>query len=280
MTRELLELFTRRYIEASQGPDVYFTWHGGEPTLTGVEFYTAAIELQQKYLPAGWKCVNNLQTNGILLDDAWCAFLSEAGFIVGLSIDGVRHIHDTNRTGRDGSGTYAAAAGAVRRLQSYGIQPDLLCTVAAQAASEPLAVYRALRGFGTGWIQFIPIVRRGSGCSTTPDSVSTEGYGDFLCKIFDEWLCHDLGKLDVQLFAEAGNIYSGAEAGLCWMAPVCGRALIVERDGGVYSCDHFATKEYRLGDIGSASLRELADSPRQTAFGDGKRGTPGTARAA
>jgi len=279
MSDETLERFIRQYIEASPGPEISFVWHGGEPALAGLDFYRLAAQLQKHYLPEGRSCRNSLQTNGILLNDKWCAFLAEARFDVGLSIDGAQWIHDQYRKGLGGGGTYAASADAVRRLQAYGVQPDLLCTVTSSAAKEPLAVYRALRNLNTGWIQFIPIVRRQPGGGVTPDSVTGEAYGDFLCTVFDEWSLNDLGRLDVQLFAETALVWAGGGAGLCWMAPVCGRALIVEVDGGVYSCDHYVAPAYRIGDIYASHLGELADSPVQSRFGENKRDSlPGQCR--
>jgi len=271
MTDAVLEAFIRDYIASSPGPVVSFTWHGGEPTLAGLDFYRRAAALQQQYLPRGWTCWNNLQTNGLLLDDAWCAFLAEHRFDVGLSLDGTRANHDRFRTDRGGAGTYERAAEAVRRLQRHGLQPDLLCTVTSSAAEEPLAVYRALRDMGTGWMQFIPIVRRTPQGGLTEDSVTAEAYGDFLCDIFHEWIHHDLGHTEVQLFAEMARAWSGGEAALCWMAPVCGRVLVVEKDGGVYACDHFVRPDHRLGSVLTSSLADLADSPRQKAFGHAKR---------
>ena len=270
MPGAMLERFIRQYIEASRGPVVSFVWHGGEPTLAGIDFYRSVVEMQKRYLPEGWSCWNNLQTNGILLDDEWCAFLAEAGFDVGVSIDGAQIIHDLYRKDYSGNGTHRQAVAAVRRLQAYGIQPDLLCTVTPAAAKAPLAVYRALRDMGAEWIQFIPIVRREHG-DVTGDSVSGRDYGEFLCAVFDEWVLHDIGRLSVQLFAETARVWAGGSAGLCWMAPVCGRVLIVEQDGGVYSCDHFVIPEHRIGDIGSTHLGELADFPAQRRFGEYKR---------
>ena len=285
MADRLLEGFIRQYIGSSPGPVVSFTWHGGEPSLAGIDFYRRAVELQKNCLPPGWECWNNLQTNGVLLDDEWCAFLAEEHFDIGLSIDAAEWLHDKYRKDRQGCGSYQRSAAAIRRLQSHGVQPDLLCTVTSDAAQRPLDVYRALREFNTGWIQFIPIVRRESRSAAagptapdspdrgevTPDSVSGRMYGEFLCAVFDEWVLRDLGRLDVQLFAETMRVFAGGSAGLCWMSPVCGRALIVERDGGVYSCDHYVYPEYRIGDIETANLGELADSPEQRLFGENKR---------
>lgn len=225
------------------------------------------MKLQERYLPEGWSCWNNLQTNGLLLDDEWCSFLANAHFDVGLSIDGTQGLHDKNRKDHKGSGTYERVVAAIRRLQAHGIQPDLLCTVTSATAKEPLAVYQALKDLNTGWVQFIPIVRLTEDGEPTADSVSGEGYGDFLCAVFDEWIRHDLGVLNVQLFAETALVWSGGNAGLCWMAPTCGRVLIVEHDGSVYSCDHFVNPDHRIGDIETSPLSALADLPVQRGFG-------------
>jgi uncharacterized protein len=229
------------------------------------------VDLQKRYLPEGWTCWNNIQTNGTLLDDEWCSFLAEAHFDVGLSLDGAQGLHDKYRKDRNGSGTYARAVRAVGLLQAHGIQSDLLCTVNADTAKDPLAVYRALSDLHTGWIQFIPIVRQMPDGQLTPDSVRGWEYGQFLCAVFNEWSLHDLGKLEVQLFAEMSRVWSGGNAGLCWMAPTCGRVLIVEQDGGVYSCDHFVNPDNRIGDIRSAQFKALLDMPEQRRFGNDKR---------
>lgn len=271
MPADLLETYVRQYIEASPGPEVHFIWHGGEPALAGLDFYQRAVQLQQRYLPPGWTGWNNLQTNGTLLDEKWCSFLAEARFEVGLSIDGTRWLHDAYRKDRRGRGTYEQAVAATRRLQAHGIQPDLLCTVTAAVAEEPASVYRALRGLGTGWFQFIPIVRRGPDGRVTPESVAPEAYGRFLCAVFDQWVHHDLGRLNVQLIAETSLVWAGGTANVCWMAPTCGRVLVVEHDGAVYACDHFVTPEHRIGGLDSSHLGALVDAPIQRRFGAAKQ---------
>jgi uncharacterized protein len=271
MSDTLLETYICQYISASPGPTVLFVWHGGEPTLAGLDFYRRAVELQKHYLPQGWTCWNNLQTNGILLDDEWCSFLADTQFDVGLSIDGTPWLHDACRKDPQGQGTYERVVAAIHRLQAHGVQPDLLCVVTSAVAKEPISVYRALRDFNTGWIQFIPIVRPTSNGQVTPDSVTGEAYGRFLCTVFDEWVHHDLGRLNVQFFAEMILAWSGVATDVCWMAPTCGRVLIVEHDGGVYSCDHFVTPEHRIGDLETSLLSELVDSPIQRRFGNDKR---------
>ena len=271
MSDEILEEFIRQQIAAGPGPIVSFVWHGGEPTLAGLDFYRRVVESQRRHLPKGWTCWNNLQTNGVLLDDQWCRFLAEQRFDVGVSIDGTRWLHDQHRPDARGAGSHQQAADAVARLLAHGVRPDLLCTVNAATAREPLLVYRALRDFGTGWIQFIPIVVRDADGGATEESVSGEDYGEFLCTVFDEWSWHDLGRLDVQLFAETARLVAGGQAGLCWMAPTCGRVLVVESDGGVYACDHFVNPDHRLGEIAGCDLGDLVDSPAQTRFGQAKQ---------
>ena len=271
MSDEVLEAFIEQYTQAGAGGEVSFVWHGGEPTLAGIDFYARVVALQAKHAPPGTVCRNNLQTNGILLDEAWCAFLAEHRFDVGLSVDGTAALHDANRLDCGGSGTYARVAAALGRLQAHGIQPDLLCTVHAATAEQPQAVYQALRSFETGWMQFIPVVRRDAQGNVTADSVTAQAYGGFLCAVFDAWVSDGVGTVDIQLFAEAMRILEGGAAGLCMMAPTCGRALIVEMDGSVYTCDHFVDKAHKTGNILQTHLRELANCPAQVAFGNAKR---------
>ena len=272
MSFSLLEKLMRQTIEASDGT-VSFVWHGGEPTLAGLDFYRKVVELERKYLPQGWEMWNTLQTNGLLLTDAWCKFLRENRFDVGVSIDGAQWVHDKNRRDRGGTGTYQRTIRAVRRLQAAGIQPDLLCTVTSDVTDDPLGVYHGIRELNTGWVQFIPIIVQDENGGLSPKSVTSEEYGAFLCAVFDEWVTHDLGSLDVQLFAETARIWAGGEANLCWMAPTCGRVIIAEEDGAVYACDHFVDDEHRLGTLSGGRLDALANSERQIAFGDAKRDT-------
>ena len=271
MSFDLLEKLIKQTVAASPGPVVSFTWHGGEPTLAGMDFYRKALELERKYLPRGWEAWNNLQTNGLLLNESWCRFLKENRFDVGLSIDGPADVHDRNRRSAGGAGTFERVYTAIRRLRKAGIEPDLLCTVNAVSEEHPLEVYRALRETGCGWVQFIPVVIRDAEGGTAPGSVSPEGYGRFLTAVFDEWVTNDLGILDVQLFAEMARVMAGGEAGLCWMQPVCGHVLIAEEDGAVYSCDHFVDPDHRLGTLRTGSLARMAGSEFQKAFGQSKR---------
>lgn len=270
MSDYMLDKLIHQYIEASQGPIVSFTWHGGEPTLAGLAFYQRVVQLQQQYLPFGWTCWNSLQTNGINLNEQWCSFLAQAHFDVGISIDGTQVIHDHFRKDHNDKTTYRQVVASIKRLKNHGILPDLLCTVTSLTTRDPLGVYRALRELDTGWIQFIPIIRKTPQGLITEDSVSAHAYGDFLCTVFDEWISHDLGRVDVQMFAETALIWAGGTANVCWMAPTCGRVLVVEHDGNVYSCDHFVNPQHCLGNFETTPLLTLVDSLAQRQFGEAK----------
>ncbi len=289
MSGDTLENYIRSYIEVSPGPAVHFVWHGGEPALAGLAFFRRVVELQQRYLPPGLACWNNLQTNGTLIDKKWADFLSAERFEVGLSVDGTQAAHDANRQNRKGAGSWARATRAARLLIARGLEPDLLCTVNPVTAGDPLGVYNALKDLGSTFIQFLPVVRRPAG-STRPSagpvrhsgeathpptgSVDPAAYGHFLNTIFDEWSAHDLGRVMVQTFGETMRALSGAVPALCTMAPTCGRALVLEHDGSVFSCDHFVDTGHLLGNVNDASLAELADSPAQRVFGNTKSVLP------
>ena len=271
MRTDTLRTLLKQYIAASPGPVITLTWHGGEPMLAGLDFYREAVALQKELLPEGWECWNNLQTNGILLDDSWCAFLAEERFDVGVSIDGPAFQHDLYRKDTAGNGTHAQVVRGIRLLQRHGIQPDLLCTVTGETARNGTAVYRALRDLGTGWIQFIPIVARCGDHGVTGESVSPEGYGRFLKEVFALWLYHDLDKTEVQLFSEMAAALAGQPPHLCWMRETCGRAPVIEKNGDMFACDHFVYPAHRVGSVTEAELGQLLESRQQRAFGEEKR---------
>lgn len=271
MSDQVLEAFIKNYIESSAGPVVSFTWHGGEPTLAGIPFYEKAVALEKKYCPEGWEIWNNLQTNGLLIDDAWADFLTREHFDVGISIDGAGWLHDLHRKDAMGSGTYDRTTQAVKRLQAVGIQPDLLCTVSAETAKTGVETYRTLRDLGTGWMQFIPIVERNEAGQLTQESVSPESYGEFLKDVFVRWFFHDLNTQGVQFFNETAAALAGNAPRLCNMRRTCGDVIVVERDGQVYACDHFVDQRHLLGSILNDSLSELVLGEKQRLFGEAKQ---------
>ncbi len=270
MRPEVLETYISSFIAASPGPVVHFGWHGGEPTLAGIEFYRNVVVLQRRYLPGGWRCVNNLQTNGTLLDERWCRFLAEEDFAVGISIDGPEEIHDAHRSDRRGRPTHALAMRGLRLLRAAGIDPDVLCTLNALTAAQPREVYRFFVDHEVRWVQFLPVVEKGPGGGVSERSVTPEAMGEFLCTIFDEWVRHDIERIGVQNFLECFLVATGKPANLCVMSRTCGRVLALEHDGSVYACDHFVDPGHRLGEVSEDALATLAGSAGQTAFGRAK----------
>lgn len=286
MPDEVLETFIRDYIAAQDVPVVNFAWQGGEPTLLGVSFFQRVVELQQRYAD-GRRIENGFQTNGILLDDEWGRFLAERQFLVGLSIDGPRELHDRYRVDRGGHPTFDRVMKAIEVLQRNRVEFNTLTVVSRDTARAPLDVYRFLKQAGSRFLQFIPIVERLAAPSGShlaepglvgegrlaPWSVDPVDWGSFLCAIFDEWVRRDVGQVFVQLFDVALEAWYGNEPPLCLFSSTCGRALAIEHTGDLYSCDHYVFPAFKLGNVMTASVRELVGSAAQRRFGDAKRDT-------
>lgn len=284
MADDLLEEYIRQYIAAQRVPVVTFTWQGGEPTLMGLDFYRRVVELQRTHRPPGMRIVNTLQTNGATLDDDWCAFFREHEFLIGISLDGPRALHDRYRTDKGGQPTFDRVMRGVALLQAHGVEFNVLTTLHAANADYPLEVYRFLRDeVGASFLQFIPIVERdneagpgvseGTGLAVTDRSISAEQYGQFLCRVFDEWVRRDVGRVFVQIFDVALAAWVGERPGLCVFEETCGYALALEHTGDLYSCDHFVTPQHRLGNLRELPLLDMAGSAQQRRFGLAKRDT-------
>ncbi len=280
MADELLESYTRQYIEAQRVPEVTFAWQGGEPTLMGLEFFERAVELQQKYKRPGMRIHNAFQTNGVLLDDAWCAFFHEHNFLIGLSVDGPEHIHDAYRVDKGGKPTFAKVMDGLALLKQHKVEFNILTTVHAANAEHGVEVYRALRDqIGTQFMQFIPIVERDNdtgyqeGEDVTNRSITAAQYGRFLSDIFDEWVRNDVGRVFVQIFDVALAAWVGERPGLCVFEETCGMALALEHNGDLFSCDHYVEPAYKLGNIMEIPLVDMVSSDRQRQFGLDKRDT-------
>jgi len=278
MSDELLEKYIRQLIESHRSDKVTVAWQGGEPTLMGIEFFRRAIEYQDKYKKPGMTFENTMQTNGTLLDDEWCAFLSENNFLVGLSIDGPRELHDAYRVDKRGKPTFDNVMRGLRLLQKHGVEYNILTTVNGANGDYPLEVYRFLRDeVGTTWMQFIPVVERlneggvtlyQQGADISPRSVKPEQFGNFLITVFDEWVHNDVGKVFVQTFEAATRNWLGlASSGMCFFNATCGHGPALEHNGDLYSCDHFVEPEYLLGNIHQDNMGDLVGSERQRTFG-------------
>ncbi len=280
MTDEVMEQFIRQTIEGHRVPEVTIAWQGGEPTLMGLDFFRRAVEVQKKYARPGVRIENTFQTNGILLDDDWCRFFHDNDFLVGLSMDGPKNLHDVYRKDRRGRGTFDRVFEAARLLQKHRVEFNILCTVNSTNADYPLEVYRFFRDeLSAPYIQFIPIVERENetgyqeGTTVTDRSVRPDQWGRFLIAIFDEWVRRDVGRMFVLNFDGALAGWLGMAGTVCVFAPTCGLGVALEHNGDLYSCDHFVEPDYFLGNILETPLAELVGSEKQRRFGAAKRDT-------
>jgi uncharacterized protein len=281
MPDDLLEAYVIQHIRASPGIVVTFSWHGGEPTLLGTDYFRRIVALQRKHRPRNKQIFNGMQTNGILLDDEWCRFLGEEKFGVGLSLDGPPELHDCYRATRGGHPTHRRALRAFDNLKRHGITCDILCAVHDRNVRHPLQVYRFFKEIGGRYIGFLPIVEHDpqSGRGAGPRSVPADAYGEFLCAVFDEWARRDIGRVTVQMFEEAARPVQGLDHSLCVFRPTCGEIPVVEHNGDFYSCDHFVDPDHHLGNLREIPFVEMLESPRQRAFGEAKQNSlPGCCR--
>ena len=283
MPPEVLERYIQQYIAAQPFDEVHFAWQGGEPTLLGVDFFRNVIELQRRY--AGGKSIHNaLQTNATLIDDDWGQFLAEHNFLVGVSLDGPRELHDHYRVDKGNGPTFDRVMRGLQKLQEHNVEFNTLTVVNRHNSQYPLEVYRFLKEVGSGFMQFIPVVERKAAepgsdglvliqpsfdrsAEVTEWSVEPLEYGVFLAQIFDEWVKKDVGRYFVQQFDVALESWLGMDASLCVFRKTCGSALAMEHGGDLYSCDHFAYPENKLGNIMEINLEQMVGSQQQEKFG-------------
>ncbi len=272
MSDEILEEYIAQHIDASPETVIRFSWHGGEPTVLGLDYFRKVVALQRKHQPANRRIANGIQTNGILLDDEWCLFLAAEGFAVGLSLDGPHEMHDQYRVTKDKKPTHEQTMRGYKLLQQHRVYTDILCVVNLHNVQHPTEVYRFFKQINAQYISFLPLVepqpdaKGGVSHITAP----AEDWGVFLCTIFDEWRDQDIGQIKVQIFEEATRTAFNQEHSLCIFRPTCGDIPVVEHNGDFYSCDHFVDVEHCLGNIQDILLVELLESPAQRAFGKAK----------
>ena len=280
MSDEMLEQFTREYIEAQTMSQVLFTWHGGEPLLRSIDFYRKALSLQQKY--AGGRRIDNvIQTNGTLLTDEWCEFFAQNHWLVGISIDGPQPYHDHYRLTAAGKPSWKKVMQGIKLLKKHGVEWNAMAVVNAYNVNHPLEFYRFFKENGCQFLQFTPIVERqtrhedGRTLASLADkneiplseaSVTPEQWGYFLCAIFDEWVRKDVGKIFVEIFDCTLANWMGVSPGICAYSKECGHAGVMEHNGDVYSCDHFVFPEYKLGNIRDHSLIDMLYGEQQQEF--------------
>ena len=273
MSDDVLEEYIRQHIDAGGETEVFFSWHGGEPTLAGIDFYRRAVAIEKRYAPPCCRIVNGIQTNATLIDDEWGRFFAEEGFYIGVSLDGPERCHNSNRKRADGRGTFDAVMRGLDILRDHGVPHEILCVISNDNVHAPLEVYRFYKSLGVPFITFLPLVERQSNspAGVTSRSVRPADFGEFLSDIFDEWVKNDIGKIKVQIFEEALRTAFGQEHTLCIFKPVCGAVPVVEMNGDFYSCDHFVDKDYLIGNIMESSLDTLLGHPRQRSFGEAKK---------
>ncbi len=289
MSDQILERYIRSNIaqhSASSASEIWFSWQGGEPSLYGLPAFRRIVALQQELCPPGKTICNAFQTNGYTVGPDWARFLAEQDFLVGISIDGPPHLHDRYRRDRGGHPTYERVVTGLQNLQAAGARVNALTALTNENVREPAGVYRHLKGLGIEHIQFIPVVERqmdngtvarvpqldrpGPNAPVNRWSVDPYEYGQFLCIVFDEWSCNDIGSTFVQGFEEHLRAWTGQPAGLCVFAETCGRGLALDYNGDVYSCDHYVYPQYKLGNILDSEFDKFVQDPDQIAFGQYK----------
>lgn len=275
MSENVLEKYIIQHIQASTEPVINFSWHGGEPTILGVDYFRKIVDLQKKYCPIDRKISNGIQTNGTLLSDEWCQFFAKENFYVGVSMDGPQECHDQFRLTKKKQSSFQQTICGYNLLQQYQIKNEILCVVNSYNVNYPFKVYHFFKQLGTQYITFLPLVERDKQSDTlvTSRSVPSEAFGDFLCTIFDEWKSRDIGRIKIQIFEEAIRPAFGQEHTLCIFRTVCGGVPVIEHNGDFYSCDFFVEKKHYLGNILDTPLIYLLDSPEQRAFGQKKQST-------
>jgi len=277
MTDKVMENYIRQTLEAQTGPTITIAWQGGEPTLMGLDFFRRSTEVIKKAARSDVTVEQTMQTNGVLLDEEWCRFFHDNNFLVGLSIDGTKRLHDVYRKDKAGNSVFDKVVGAARLMQKFQVEFNVLCTVNAVNSLHPMEVYRFFREeLKTPYLQFIPIVERDNntgnqqGNRLTDRSVNPKEYGIFLNTIFDEWIKHDVGNMFIQFFEGVLASYLQGYSSLCVLGPRCGGNLALEHNGDLYSCDHYVEPDYYLGNIIETPLSTLVFSERQRFFGNSK----------
>jgi uncharacterized protein len=268
---DLLERCIGQRLQGSSEPVVHFEWHGGEPTLLGLDYFRSIVRMQLAHLRQGRKVSNGLQTNGYLLNGAWAGFLAREGFSVGLSMDGPAELHDAFRRGADGGDTHSRVERAYLLLKERGVFVNLLCVLHSRNAAQPDRVYDYFSGLSATHLQFLPLVAGSAGAGTI--AAEPEAVGEFLCRVFDRWINEGVGRMVIQNIDEALRPIYGLPHAICIHRETCGEVAVLERDGGFYACDHFVDVDHLIGNLRERSLGDMAADLRMIEFGNAKRDT-------
>ena len=274
MGDDVLKRYLSSHIDACDGKHIHFSWHGGEPTLLGIEYFNNIVELQNDLCPPGKQIHNAIQTNGTLIDDRWATFLARHGFIVGVSLDGPPELHNAYRKTIQGETTFDQAYRGYRLLIAHNVPVDVLCVVNDCNVLYPMQIYRFFKEIGVRHLSFLPLVEQQANGTTivvSERSVPAEAFGAFLCVIFDEWKAGDIGRIKVQIFEEVLRTAFEQQHSLCLFRPECGDIPVLEANGDVYACDHYVHPSYRIGNITKSSLADILNSEKLQQFGKAKK---------
>lgn len=272
MDDDTLEQYIIQHIEAASASNIFFSWHGGEPTLLGLDYFKNIIRLQQKHKPRNSRITNGIQTNGTLLNDDWCRFFAVENFTVGISLDGPEKFHNYYRKNASDHPSFDQIMSGIDLLKKHGVFFEILCVVHNMNVNHPLKIYNFFKQIGAKYISFLPLVEssRRNDNQATPESVKANNYGQFLSAIFDKWQTDDIGEIKVQIFEEAARTAFDQEHRLCIFRKTCGGVPVVEHNGDFYSCDHYVTPENLVGNIKNTSLKLMLGSSQQISFGQSK----------
>jgi uncharacterized protein len=236
------------------------------------------MRIAAKYAQKGKQIQWTIQTNGTLLNDQWCEFFRKNNYLVGISVDGPQSIHNQYRINSKGKGTFDEVMSALCLLKKYWVDYNILCCVHSGSSNRGREIYRFLRDTaGARYIQFIPVVERlpvnekidrnGTNLALTPETIGSREWGQFLIDVFEEWVHNDVGQVFVPLYDWTLASWMGLENPACILQPECGKALIIEHNGDLYSCDHFVDRDHFLGNILEEPLRKMLSSDKQQTFG-------------
>jgi uncharacterized protein len=268
MTLETLEKLADSYLFYSF-PRSSFIFQGGEPTLAGLPFFEKLIEFQKRYGRSGQSVSNALQTNGVLLDDRWCEFLSAYNWFVGLSLDGPEPVNDLYRYNKEGKGTAGRVLESLALLQKHKVEFNVLCVLSPANVGRARELYRFFRGLGVMHIQFIPAAEFDKNGKPLPFSITAGQYGRFLVELFEEWW-PDRRSVRIRFFDNIAEGLAGEKPSTCTMHETCDSYAVVEYNGDVFPCDFFVEKDWKLGNITVDSWSEIARRGRRFQFASKK----------
>lgn len=265
--RALLEKTIREYMALAQG-FAGFAWQGGEPLLAGLEFFEEVVRLEIRYAPPGVSVGNALQTNGTLLDDDWARFFRRYNFLVGVSLDGPREIHDAHRVTATGKGSFDLVMRRIGHLRDHDVDFNILTVLHQDNVEKPRELMAFYARDGFHYVQFIPGMDFRARSPDTPPRylITPEQYGRFLCETFDIWYNDGAPVMSVRLFDNALGVYAGREAEACQYRRTCSRTLVLEHNGDAYPCDFYLSDRYRLGNVGTDGLQRILEHPAYRDF--------------